>query len=221
MSMEKRITSALRSSSRLKDVESVIVEVQTAISKATDDLAAAEARSLDPALTTPEAREARNNAADLAHDIRRLNASEEQLVERRQAILSDEAYAERRNKFQAAKEERDALVSLLRSRYPALALELLTLVKRIAANDIELQAVNQCKPRDEDNLVSAEFIARGCNGISWGNLEPFWRIADASLPTFSGPGAYLPLNRNHLYQSVIDADQALVASLNEQEPHNA
>ncbi|GLT02998.1 hypothetical protein GCM10007897_44360 [Sphingobium jiangsuense] len=213
MSLEKRITSALRSSSRLKDVEGVIAEVKDAMANAAEDQAVEEARSIDPALSTAEAREARNNAADLAHDVRRLEASLGQLRERRQAIQDDESYEQRRQRFAAAKAERDELAALIRARYPVLAMELLEMVRRIEANDAEIVEVNKARPRGEKSLLSAEHVARGLPGYTWRNMEPVTRLADATLPIMSGPGVYLPVAHAGLYAAGIEKDQAIATAI--------
>jgi formylmethanofuran:tetrahydromethanopterin formyltransferase len=57
-SLESRINSALRSAARLKDVQGVITDVEAEIASTRTKLEAENARSIDPALTTPQAREA-------------------------------------------------------------------------------------------------------------------------------------------------------------------
>lgn len=195
MSLEKRITKALHASSRLRDVETLISEVDELIEQAEIAQQEADAKSVDPALTTAEAREARNQAADFAHDVRRLGASLSALKDRRTAILEDSEYEERQQRFAAARAERDELIGVIRARYPVLALEIYQIAQRIQASDQELAEVNKRRPRGEDALVSAEMLARGITGYSWAGMEPVMRIEDALLPLLSSGGLYLPLNR--------------------------
>lgn len=192
--LENRITAALRSSSRIKDVESTISDVGTEIGATQIKFDHEQARSIDPALTTPQAREARNNAADLEHDIRRLNASLDLLKVRRQTILDDESYAKRVARYEAAKAERNDLARHIRTRYPAIGLELAELAKRIAASDVECEAASRDRPRDEPVLQSAEHLAREC-GYYWEMQKggsPVVRIGDIMFPLLGRDGTYMP-----------------------------
>lgn len=193
--LEKRITSALRSSSRLADVETTIGDVETEIDATEARLAGEQARSIDPALSTPEARDARNAVADLEHDLRRLGASLDLLRGRRQAILDDDSYAKRRARYEAARAERDDLAEHIRARYPELALELAELAERIIASDAECAAVNNDRPRGEPELASAEQIARGYTASgSWEGAyyNPALRLIDIKLPLLNAPGNLWP-----------------------------
>lgn len=182
--LETRITAALRDSSRLKDVETTISDVTREIASTQKRCDQQTARSIDPALTTPQAREARNNAADLEHDVRRLNASLDLLKARHQAILDDESYARRVARYDAAEKERDDLVQIIRERYPLIVLELLDLVNRIVANDAECQAVNRDRPRDKPGLASSEVIGRDVPAnFYWANgAGPVIRLENMTLP---------------------------------------
>lgn len=194
--LEKRITSALRSSSRLADVETTIGDVETEIDATEARLAGEQARSIDPALSTPEAREARNAVADLEHDLRRLSASLELLRARRQAILDDDSYEKRRARYEAARAERDDLAEHIRVRYPELALELAELAERIIASDAECAAVSNDRPRGAPELASAEQLARGYAGLgSWfsARIEPVTRLIDIQLPLLNAPGNLWPV----------------------------
>ncbi len=192
-SLESRINAALRSAARLKDVDTVISDVEAEIAATTKKFDAETARSVDPALTTPQAREARNNAADLEHDIRRLHASLGMLQETRQKLIDDADEASRRAAYDAAKDERNALALHIRARYPEIAMELVELVKRIDASNFQIEAVNQCKPAGADPLIPAEFLAREC-GHYWGGTSPVTLISKIELPLLGSPGRYLPIN---------------------------
>jgi hypothetical protein len=174
--LENRITAALRDSSRLKDVEATISDVGSEIGSARKALSQELARSVDPALTTPQARQARSTAADLEHDIRRLEVSLSLLGERRQAILDDESYAIRLKRYEAAESERDALVAWVRDRYSVIVLEIVDMVQRLHASDAECAAVNRDRPRDKPVLVGAEFLGR--------DLPPsgYWPIEKGGSP---------------------------------------
>ncbi len=197
--LETRITAALRESSRLKDVETTIGDVGREITDTQKRCDQETARSVDPALTTPQAREARNNAADLEHDIRRLNASLELLNRRRQTILDDDAYAKRRSRYDAAKKERDDLALHIRSRYPEIAMELVALARRIQASEDECNVVNRDRPRDEPVLESAELLARAC-GHYWNSGGPVTRIGAIKLPLLMMSGTYLPIQTSNITQ---------------------
>jgi hypothetical protein len=222
--LETRITSALRDSSRLKDVETTISDVEKEIASTQKRFDDETARSIDPALTTPQAREARNNAADLEHDIRRLNASLDLLKTRRQTIIDDDAYAKRRARYDAARKERDDLARHIRTRYPALAVELLEMAQRIAASDEANAAVNKDLPRGEPRLESAEFLARETAEyweMSKGG-SPVTRLSKIHIPLLHRDGSYLPLPgrmeiggqaRLEALPKLVEADLAFAAKL--------
>lgn len=210
-SLESRINAALRSAARLKDVETVIADVNAEIASAGGRLDAENARSVDPALTTPEAREARNNAADLEHDIRRLFASLGLLTETRDRIVARAVEEQRQARYDAAKAERDALARNIRTRYPELAMELLSMVRRIEASDKQCAAVNQDRPEGSGNLALAENLARDC-GYSWPMSRgggSVMRLADMRLPLLGRDGAYLPIQANAMTGSTSSWDNAM------------
>ena len=184
--LEDQIKSALRSSSRLKDVIAVIALTEWARDHADKLASAAQERSVDPALTTADARIARNDAADHEHDARRLNASLELLQARRKKILDDDSYAKRQARYDAAKAERDALANELSERFPAIAAELVRLALRIQASDAECSKVNADRPRGQDALVIAEALARGTNSMFTGRQvgTRLARITEMQIPIF-------------------------------------
>lgn len=191
-SLETRINAALRSAARLTDIEGVIADVEAEIAATQVNLDRETARSVDPALTTPEAREARNNAADLEHDIRRLHASLGMLKEKRQKLVDDDAEAQRRKAYDEAKAERDDLACHIRSRYPEIAMELQALVYRIQASDRQCEAVSRDRPEGAPVLVAAEYLAREC-GHYWNGVTSVTRLAEIKLPLLGRSGRYLPI----------------------------
>lgn len=199
--LENRITSALRDASRLTDVQSVIAEVEAETTRMQDMHASEVARSIDPSLTTPAAREARNNAADYEHDVRRLRASHELLSKRRQAILDDESYAQRVQRYDAAVKERDDLAAVIRDRYPQIAMEILDIVIRIKASDATCSAVNQDRPRGRPALESAEALARGVPSNFYSAGGPITKLEKARLPFLDQPGGYLPVQASNITQN--------------------
>lgn len=208
-SLEQRINAALRSAARLKDVEAVIADVETEIGATQSKLDAENARSIDPALTTPQAREARNNAADLEHDIRRLNASLGMLQEKRDKIVAETEEARRQAHYEAVKAERDDLARHIRSRYPEIALELLNLARRIQKSDADCEAVR---------LLGAEYTARETTACGWEMSKgggALMRITDLTIPLLGRPGYYLPISHGFdgspsaIWQKAVDLDQEL------------
>lgn len=212
-SLDKRINAALRSAARLNDVEGVISDVEAEIGATTRRFNAETTRSVDPALTTPEAREARNTAADLEHDIRRLNASLGMLQETRDRLISEGREAERKARYEAAKVKRDALALQIRTRYPALAMELVDMARQIAESDAECKAVSP-------PLDSAEYLARAC-GYYWksdgSSSAPVDRIGEIKLPLLGQSGQYLPIwtstldGRDKLWARRVEDDQIFAA----------
>jgi len=193
--LESRITAALRDRARLADVVRVIADVEAAVAATRSRSEAETARSVDPALSTPEAREARNNAADLEHDIRRLHASLDLLTKKRDNILADDAESKRRTRYDRAKAERDELAAHIRDRYPVLAMELAEMAERILRSETECATANLDRPRGEPELVSAEQVARGYVTVrSWNgrDLSIVSRLIDIQLPLLSLPGKMWP-----------------------------
>jgi len=191
--LENRITAALRASSRLKDVETTIADVENEIGSTKGLFDKETARSVDPELTTPQAREARNNAADLEHDMRRLNASLELLRKRRQSILDDEAYAKRLARYEAARKEQEDLAQFIRTRYHAIAMELVAMMQRIQASDAENAIVNRDLPRGAAHLKGAEGMARGHYNYSWSGGTPVTQLNQIVMPMLGRVGCYLPI----------------------------
>lgn len=211
-SLEQRINSALRSAARLKDVEAVIADVEAEIGSAQVRFDAENARSIDPALTTPEAREARNNAADLEHDIRRLNASLGLLAETRDKIVKRTAEEQRLIRYDAAKAERDDLARHIRARYPELAQELAAMARRIEASNAECDLVNKAA-QPADKLEAAEHIARE-TGHYWPAHKgggPIVYLSQMYVPLLGREGGYLPLHRSGL-MNTLDQWEAQVAA---------
>ena len=190
--LETRIASALRPSSRLKDVENVIGEVEAEIERFTLAEKAEATKSVDPRVTTEQARASRNTAADHLHDARRMTATFELLRERRQAILDDEEYAKRAQNYADAKARRDALADRISTRYPALVAELYQMVEAIDQSDAECKRVNADRPRGAEYLASAEGIARGCGDNFSDRGERFNRLKQMQVPFLDGPGLLLP-----------------------------
>jgi hypothetical protein len=195
--LDKRINASLRSAARLKDVEGVIADVEAEIAATTVKMEAETAKSIDPALTTPEAREARNNAADFEHDIRRLNASLGMLAEKRDTLIAENAEAQRRARYDAAKAERDDLARHIRARYPEIAAELVAMAERILASNAQCDQANFQLPDGAAKLEQAEHLARGC-GCYWEMSKgggPVTYISQVRLPLLaSGMGSYLPFS---------------------------
>lgn len=194
--LDSRINAALRSAARLKDVESVISDVKAEMQATRTKLDAENARSIDPALTTAEAREARNNAADLEHDLRRLDASLGMLNERRASLLKDAEQARCLKEYEATTRETDDLAKLLRDRVPPIFSELVDILRRIEANDARVAAANANRPSGAAVIPRAEQAARGYIGVgSWPNMSPVERLTAMMIPRFDGDGRLWP--RSH------------------------
>lgn len=192
--LDERIAAALGASSRLTDVEALIAELTAEIAAVARRRDEQEARSVDPDVSAAEARQARDAALDIAHDHRRLTAFLGRLEDRKQTILADESYAERRRQYEAARDRRDALAERIRQVYPEIVRTLMALVEEIDASDAECQTANRDKPRHEPWLESAEALARECPE-TWvwpDGISPVVRLRKMQLPFPSCGGFALP-----------------------------
>jgi len=77
-----------------------------------------------------------------------------------------EADARKRAAFEAARRERDDLSKELAQVYPEIVDKLVDLLRRLSANDLEVERVNANRPRGELPLAQAELQARGLSGFA-------------------------------------------------------
>ena len=198
--LEDQITAALRPSSRIVDVKAVITSVQAQIVATTAEFETQTALSISPALTVPQAREARNTAADLEHDLRRLNASLDLLVQREKKLIGEGDLAARRERYAAAAERRDRLVQDIKTIYPVIAGQFYDLVRRIEESDAECEDLNRGgAPWGSQPLVSAEILARGCDpNLYWpNNAGPVQRLGRAVVPFLTSSESVLPAHNGY------------------------
>jgi hypothetical protein len=113
------------------------------------------------------------------------------LGEKREKIIKADAEAQRRARHAAAEAERNDLAQHIRTRYPELAMEMVSLVRRLEASNAECQAVG---------LKSAEYVARS-TGFYWdmdkggGHIT---HIAEITLPLLLRAGNYLPVAYDYM-----------------------
>ncbi|SEL39480.1 hypothetical protein SAMN04515666_103615 [Bosea lupini] len=88
-------------------------------------------QSLDPGASVSEARQARNSAADFAHEGRRLEAAMASLDEVLPTVRAAEHRAAIMPAYEKYRDERAAFIERLRDRWPKLTAEMLELIQTI------------------------------------------------------------------------------------------
>jgi hypothetical protein len=184
--LDERIAGAFRDGVNSDDVAALIRDAQAASALANETAEHARARALDPALSAKDVAEARRQTDDAAFARDRLTAALPRLHQRFKELTAAEENVRRWTAYDEAKAERDKLAEELARTYPPLAEQLAELAARMAANDRELDVINNFKrPSGADRILSAEEVARGLRGFAAG-LEHIPRITkDLRLPAYS------------------------------------
>jgi hypothetical protein len=186
--LKARIHEALTGSLTREDVAAVLSASRQALDKAEAEIAQLQKASLDP-LVVPDKADANRDAWERTRFERDRIAAAITALEQRVAQLSRiDAEANKRNAYQVAKAERDALAADLRERYPVLADEIVSLLVRLQASDARLETVNRALPDGEAWLGSAEAVARDCPIDFRNGSSLISRITTARLPSFGGVG---------------------------------
>jgi hypothetical protein len=185
----ERIRAAEHGSARLKDVRETLAASEAAIGSARAAKASAEEIILNPSSSEEEVEQAQLDAQ--AHDLeaRRLDRAIEQILRPRIGqIEADERYAQRRQRYDAAKAARDVLQRQVAERVPLMFAELRRLADEIEENDDLLKAINQDLPRGADRLESAEVLGRGLATGFYDVGGHVSRLTGIKLPNFAGSG---------------------------------
>ncbi|MCX5579453.1 hypothetical protein [Kaistia terrae] len=186
--LKTQIHDALTGALTRDDVSAVLSASRQALDKAETEVAHLQRASLDP-LVAPDKADVTRDAWERARfDRDRIAAAIVALEQRVAQLARIDAEADKRNAYQVAKAERDALAADLRDRYPALAEELVSLLVRLQASDARLATVNRAIPDGEAWLGSAEAIARDCPIDFRSGVSLISRITAARLPSFGAAG---------------------------------
>src|SRR4029079_19773952 len=134
-----------------KDVATLIKDTEHAAALASDQAEAARNHALDPTLSGPELKDARECMGDVAFKRDRLQAALGKLRERLAQLKDQEENARRQVAYDKAEAVRDELADELADLYPSFAQKLVELLARVVVNDRELDYINnQALPRGAD-----------------------------------------------------------------------
>lgn len=178
---------ALTEPTPANEIAAVLDRVQQAEDAANRDLRLAEAQALDPLLDADAVGQAWNQAEESKLAARRWAKAVEVLQVRLVDVREVEREAQREKRFTEAVRLRDAVEKDLRERFPALAVELATLLERLEAAERAVAAANRDLPRGASHIVSAEALARGCSpnlSIGINRLTPL--CLATRLPSLDG-----------------------------------
>lgn len=189
-SLDDRIADAFASELTAAALAELLREVEETSAAAKTESKTASNLALDPRLRPADVAAARQQMQDADFRSTRLDRAAEELTgvfddaQRREKALAAEA------EYQAAKAERDSLVTEV-AEYPALAAKLISLLERLAANNERLMRVNPGR-HGEEWLRPAEAVARGAS--------PNWEVNPTSdfpslihgvrLPHFNRAGVH-------------------------------
>src|SRR5262245_42587842 len=153
-----RIRAALTEPTTSNAATALLEELRTAVAAAGDEIATLRRRALDPLAEAAQVRVDREAGEALTFERDRMAAAVSLLDRRVGELRGAERTAAAGAERAAALAERDALAERLRDRWPALEAELVELLSAIDASDARLK---RAAPAE----VSAEAIARGCDGL--------------------------------------------------------
>jgi hypothetical protein len=189
LSLDERIAVAFGDGAKSEDVAALIHEAKAASLSCNDSAEKARKRALDPVLSVNDVADARRQMEDAAFRCQRLQTAVTRLRVRLEQVKAQEEDQQRQLVYERVRQERDQLAVELSAIYPALAHKLAELLPRIAANDREIEYINNhARPSGAERLLVAELIARNLEGFgkSHGNIvirTP--RITEElCLPTF-------------------------------------
>jgi len=190
--LDDRIASALKPGSRLADCEALLIEVRAEREAVTAASAKADDRRSDPTLAEADAAEANLQFEEAALRLRRLDRAEASLSDAIATKKKAERVAEHEKRWGQIKARRDKLADELRDKVgPALAV-IAEYNHRIIESDREVAEAN-AMPVKREQLQSAEQVARGYTGHTWGPyMGVVVRLADLKLPHFDRDGSAWP-----------------------------
>jgi hypothetical protein len=180
--LESRIAAAFTPDARSSDFPSLIADAEAASKTATTKADAAKVRALDPTTPIAEVTTARRAMEDAVFTSDRMNVAATRLRERYRQVSAAEENARRLIEYDRVTSERDRLAEELAKVYPTMATTLADLVDRIAANNNEINAVNNRLPDSGSRVLEAELIARGMEGFANGGIVAPSIVEQLRLP---------------------------------------
>jgi hypothetical protein len=192
--LELRIAVAFRDPLPGDEAADLLAEARSAAEFWARDAAATLAAAMDPALAPKEAERVRRVSDSSIFRRDRAEAAVSRLGRRLAEMREIEQEQRKRDAYEAAERERDALAAELAGlNYAEFAARLASVLKRIAANDRLLKVVGQNAPSGRGRLASAEAVARGLGDTVWvQNGQAILRLTEGCrLPPWGTSGRNL------------------------------
>jgi hypothetical protein len=145
LSLDERIAAAFGDDITSDEVVALIKEARDGAQSQKEVAQQARTRALDPALSIGEVAEARRQDIDATFAHERLSAAVPELQQRLKELAAEKENARRWLAYQRAETERDRLAEELARTYPPIAEQLAELIGRMAANDRQLDVINDYK----------------------------------------------------------------------------
>lgn len=189
LSLDERIAAAFGDGAKSAEVAELIKEAKAASLLCNDTAERARKRALDPVLSVNDIAAARRQMEDAAFRCDRLQTAVTRLRERLEQVKAQEEDQQRQLVYERVKVARDQLAAELADIYPVFAQKLGELLPRIAANDREVEYLNNhALPHGERRLLVAELVARNLEGFGKSFGNSFTRTPriteELCLPTF-------------------------------------
>ena len=159
--LETRIGSAIKAPASFssEQIGSLIEETRAGLAEAQREAARLDAQALDLALDPDVIERAQQAATNATYRVRRLSAALGRLDDLVALRRKEEGEAEKLDRFNEAKAERDKCATEIRKRYPTIQRELMDLIALIASASAKVSAVNADRPAGEGCLDYPEAFA--------------------------------------------------------------
>jgi hypothetical protein len=183
--LDERIAASFQDGATSRDVAALIKETEQAVVVSGEAAERARRHALDPTLSAEEVAYARCQMEDAAFQQQRLQTAVTLLRERLQQVKALEEDQRRQLVYDRVKTERDRLAAELADIYPGFARALGDLLPRIAANDREVEYINNhARPSGAQRLLVAELVARGLEGFVNNSIQTPRITEELRLPAF-------------------------------------
>ena len=159
MAGEIDIAGALRRA-KVAELAKLLPRVQAAAEAARQTDEAKRSEALDPLTPAREVARLRAEAADAAFEAERMVRAADAVSEALVAAREAEARRQTRDRYEAARGRRDAVVQRVRAEYPDLAARLVDLLRELVAASADVQAANRDLPEGAERLELPEVLAR-------------------------------------------------------------
>ncbi len=181
-SLTDRIALILQTEAASDALVAIIDDAQDELDAAEQACAEAQTKVLDPLSTTAVVTKAKRDLEDQTLAASRLKVALERLSDQLEMARAREAEAERLKRYEEAKAEREAAINEFQEKYPELAAQIATMLKRCATVDQKLAAINQDLPQNGSYLYLISETVKTVHG---------WAIAP-SVKLLAPSGVEIP-----------------------------